>query len=134
MERCAQYIERAQEIDVDHGLERVDRHAKRRGEEIAGCPGQDDVDLAISIARRCKGLIHGGEITHIGGETRRVVAGRAQPLRRRLDFFGRTADQRHFGTCFREAAGHAQIDAGGCTGDEGHPASQNAVSQADAHR
>ena len=71
MERCAQHIERAQQIDIDHRLERVGRDAQRRGDEIAGRPSQDDVDLTISIAGRRKGLIHGVEITHIGGEPHR---------------------------------------------------------------
>jgi hypothetical protein len=100
---------------------------------IGPSPRQHDVDFAITIARGGKGVIHGGEVAHIGGKADGIVPGRAQSGRRRLDLLGGAADQRDARAGLGVAGGDPQIDAAGPAGDEGGFAGQQAVSQRQAH-
>src|SRR5258705_9237848 len=68
-------IERSEQIDIDDGLEPVRRHSERGRGEVSRRPTHDQIDLAMSLARRFYGGRKGVVVADIGGGTGRGAHG-----------------------------------------------------------
>ena len=116
--RAAQHVERAEEIDVDDGLEAVRRHAKGRGGEIPGGARHQDVDVAKRVVRRFSAAVVRLGIAHVGSVADRFAAEAFEAARGRVDLVLRAAEHGQRGAGLGKRLGDAEVDAAGAAGDE----------------
>ena len=116
--RRAARVEGAQQIDVDHRLESVGRHAQHRRGKIARRAAHQDVDRAERLARPAQRVIAFFVIAHVARDSHRFSARRPYTFGRPVEFVLLAPHQTHLGALRRKAFGDAQIDAAAAAGDE----------------
>ena len=120
----AEHVEGAEQVDIDHGLERIGRHPQHRREEIPRRARDHDVERAELIARLFERAADRAEIAHVGAEADRIVADLGGGIR---GFLRIAPDHRDLCAEFGVALGDTQIDAAGAAGDEGDFAFEQAI-------
>ena len=116
--RRAAGVERAEQVDIDHGLESVRRHARHRRGKIPGGAAQQDVDLAQFVARLVHRSLDRRVIANIERGGLREASRAADRRRGRVQFFLLPAHQHDFRAVFGETLRHALSDAAAASGHE----------------
>ena len=116
--RGARHIERAEQVDINHRLERIGRHAERGSGKISSRAGNQHVKIAELLVSGGQRRRDRSGIAHIGRAAHRLSAELGKLLNRALDLVGGATCHRQIGAMRRKGARNAEVDAAGAAGDE----------------
>src|ERR1700733_293754 len=133
LEGRAAGIERAKQVDVDHGFEPVGRHAQHWRRKITGRAADQNVDGPELLARLAQRILASFVIAHITRDAHGGAARGANAIGRPIQLFPRASHQGQLGAMLGEAFGNAQIDSAPASGDERHFALQQTVPENVGH-
>ena len=110
LDTCPKHVERAQEVNINHRLKRIGRHARSRSQKIPGLPGQHHINLAIerdAFLRRFGNFVI---IAHIHRGAIGLCPKRPQFFHRGTDLVLRARNHKQIGPGHGKAAGDLLID------------------------
>src|SRR5215203_4392098 len=133
LERRPARVERAEEIDVDHGFESVCRHPECRSWKIAGGSAYDDVDASETFmcgrARRRERVVVANVCRERGG----LAALCFDLSNGGVQFFLRSTHKHNTGTMLGESVRNGEVDSASSACNECNLAIENACAKNRRH-
>src|SRR5512138_115403 len=112
-------VERAEQINIDHGLEPICRHPERRRRKISGCTAYNDVDPAEFVVRCGDSSSERLVVSDIGREPDRSPATRSKLPCSSIELLLRPPNKPDLRAVLSEALGNRKIYPAPSTCNEG---------------